>query len=140
MADIDLNKIETNRLNPRNDFDDIRINELADSIKRIGVLEPIIVRTISVDKYEIVVGERRFKAAKKIGLEKIPVIVKNYSDDEVMEINLIENIQREDLNAVEKGKICKQMLNEFPEKYPNITALADKIGQGTTAIRSWIET
>jgi len=140
MPDIDLKKIKPNRLNPRLEFTKSGLDELADSIKQVGLLEPIIIRPIGSDRYEIVVGERRYRAAQQAGLDKVPTIITNYSDEQVMEINLIENIQREDLTAVEKGKICKGLLNKFPNHYRNRTEIANKLGVGESSVRSWLST
>jgi len=140
MPDIDLKKIQPNRLNPRLEFTKIGLDELADSIKQVGLLEPIIIRPIDSGKYEVVVGERRYRAAQQAGLDKVPAIITNYSDEQVMEINLIENIQREDLTAVEKGKICKELLNKFPNHYRNGADLARKLGVGRSSINSWLST
>jgi ParB family chromosome partitioning protein len=139
MPDIELKKIQPNRLNPRLEFTKAGLDELADSIKQVGLLEPIIVRPKD-GQYEVVVGERRYRAAQQAGLDKVPAVIKEYTDGEVMEINLVENIQRHDLSAVEKGKLCKELLEKFPEKYPSHTSLARRLGQGTTAIKSWLET
>jgi ParB family chromosome partitioning protein len=140
MPDIELKKIQPNRLNPRLEFSKTRLDELADSIKQNGILEPIIVRPKGDDIYEVVVGERRYRAAHQAGLDKIPSIIRNYTDDQVIELNLVENIQRDDLSAVEKGKICKSLLNKFPERYPSQAILAKRLGQDQTAIVSWLQT
>lgn len=140
MPDIELKKIQPNRLNPRLEFTKAGLDELADSIKQVGLLEPIIIRPIDSDKYEVVVGERRYRAAQQAGLDKMPAIIANYSDEQVMEINLIENIQREDLTAVEKGKTCKELLNKFPNHYRNRADLVRKLGVGESSINSWLST
>jgi len=139
VPEIDLKKIQPNRLNPRLEFSKSGLAELADSIKQVGVLEPIIVRPKSDGIYEVVVGERRYRAAHQAGLEKIPVSIHDYTDEEVMELNLIENIQREDLNAVEKGGICRELLDKFPDMYPSINSLAKRLGYGEGAINSWLQ-
>ena len=140
MPDIDLKKIQPNRLNPRLEFTKASLDELADSIKQVGLLEPVIVRPLNSDKYEVVVGERRYRAAQQAGLDKVPAIITSYTDEQVMEINLIENIQREDLTAVEKGKICKELLNKFPHHYGKRTDLARKLGVSESSIKSWLIT
>lgn len=139
MPDLELKRIQPNRLNPRLEFTKAGLDELADSIKQVGLLEPVIVRPIG-DEYEVVVGERRYRAAQQAGLDKVPVIVRDCRDDEVMELNLIENIQREELTAVEKGKLCKELLQKFPNKYLSQAALARRLGYGETAIREWLQT
>lgn len=139
MPDIELKKIQPNRLNPRLEFSKAGLDELADSIKQVGLLEPIIVRPKD-DQYEVVVGERRYRASQQAGLDAVPVIIRDYSDDEVMELNLVENIQREDLSAVEKGNLCKELLNKFPQKYQSQAALARRLGQDSSAITLWLQT
>jgi ParB family chromosome partitioning protein len=139
IKEIELDKIRPSRLNPRLEVNIERLNELAESIKEVGLLEPIIVRPVD-SEFEVVVGERRYRASQQAGLKRILAIVREYSDDEVVQLNLIENIQREDLNAVEKGKVCKYLLDECPEKYPSRTAIAEKIGVSTDAVSLWLKT
>lgn len=140
MPEIKLRKVQPNRLNPRLEFTKAGLDELAMSIKQVGVIEPIIVRPASNESYEIVIGERRYRAALQAGLDKIPAIIKDYSDEEAMEINLIENIQREDLSAVEKGKTCNELLNKFPQLYPSKIHLARKLGVSESTVSSWLYT
>jgi len=140
MPDIELKKIQPNRLNPRLEFLKVALDELADSIRQVGLLEPIIVRPIDTDRYEVVVGERRYRAAQQAGLDKVPAIIADYTDEQVMEINLVENIQREDLTAVEKGKICRELLTKFPDRYKNGADIARKLGVGETSVRDWLYT
>jgi ParB family chromosome partitioning protein len=140
MPDIELKKIQPNRLNPRLEFTKAGLDELAESMKQVGVLEPIIVRPSGNESYEIVIGERRYRAAQQARLDKIPAIIKDYSDEEVMKINLIENIQREELTAVEKGKICNNLLNKFPYKYPSRANLAKQLGVSESSVNSWLYT
>lgn len=135
--EVELKKVHPNRLNPRFDINIMGLNELADSIRQVGLLQPIIVRPFNGD-YEVVVGERRYRAAQQAGLDKIPVIVRDYADNEVVEVNLIENTQREDLSAVEKGKCCKRLLEKYPEKYPTQEALAQKLGFVPSVISEWL--
>lgn len=139
MPDIELRKIQPNRLNPRLEFSKAGLDELADSIKQVGLLEPIIVRPRG-DHYEVVVGERRYRAAHQAGLDTVPVIIRDYSNDEVMELNLIENIHREDLSAVEKAKVCKQLRDTLPEKYPTWKKVAEKVSVDFETIKSWVRT
>jgi len=139
VPDIELKKIQPNRLNPRLEFTKAGLDELSDSIKRVGLLEPIIVRPYE-GEYQVVVGERRYRAAHQAGLDRVPVIIRDYTDDEVMELNLVENIQREDLSAVEKGKLCSDLLTKFPQKYPSQEALAKRLGQAQSAIAAWLQT
>ncbi len=140
MPDIKLKKIQPNRLNPRLEFTKMGLDELAASIKEVGLLEPIIVRPLNPNAYEVVVGERRYRAAQQAGMDKVPTIIKNYTDEEVMKINLIENIQREDLTAVEKGKICNELLNKFPQQYSSKAVIAKKLGVSESTVNSWLYT
>lgn len=140
MPNIKLKKIKPSRLNPRLEFNKEGLDELADSIMQVGMLEPLIVRPLNSDNYEVVVGERRYRASLQAGLDEVPVIINDYTDEEVMELNLIENIQREDLNAVEKGKICNELLNRLPQKFPSKADLAKALGVSTSSIQSWLYT
>jgi ParB/RepB/Spo0J family partition protein len=137
VPDIELKRIQPNRLNPRLEFSKAGLDELAASIRQVGLLEPIMVRPKD-DQYEVVVGERRYRAAQQAGLDKVPVTIRDYTDDQVMELNLIENIQREDLSAVEKAKLCKRMKDSFPAKYQTWEAIAQKIGVDFETIKKWI--
>ncbi len=139
VKEIELKKIRPNRLNPRLEVNIERLNELAASIREVGLLEPIIVRPVN-GEYEVVVGERRYRASQQAGLEKVPAIVREYSNDEVVQLNLIENVQREELNAIEKGNVCKYLLENCPEKYPSQAAIAKKIGVGSNTISLWLRT
>ncbi len=112
ILEMDILKVEPNRDQPRKHFDEDGILELADSIKRYGVLSPLLVQKRD-GYYEIVAGERRWRAAKRAGLKKVPVIVRDLSEREIVEIALIENIQREDLNPIEEAQAYRRLLEEF---------------------------
>lgn len=139
MPDIELKNIQPNRLNPRLEFTKAGLDGLADSIKQVGLLEPIIVRPYE-GEYQVVVGERRYRAAQQARLDTVPVIIRDYPDDEVLELNLIENIQREDLSAVEKARVCRQLRDKFPKDYPTWEKVAEKIGVDFEAVKSWVRT
>lgn len=139
FMEIDIKKIRPSRLNPRLEVNIERLNELASSIKEVGLLVPIIVRPVKAE-FEVVVGERRYRASQQVGLERIPAIVREYTDDEVVQLNLIENVQREELNAIEKAKVCKYLLEECPEKYPSQKAIAEKIGMSPETVSTWLRT
>ena len=109
---VKITKVEPNREQPRKNFDEDALQELADSIKQFGLLQPILVQDRK-DYYEIIAGERRWRAAKLAGLKEVPVIIKNYSNQEIVEISLIENIQREDLNPIEEALAYKKLINDF---------------------------
>jgi ParB family chromosome partitioning protein len=137
IKEVELKNIHPSKLNPRLEMNVERLNELAASIKEVGLLEPIIIRPVN-GEFEVVVGERRYRASQQAGLEKVPVIIREYDDAEVVQLNLIENIQREDLSAIEKGKVCKYLLENCPEKYPSQEVLARKIGVSSNAISLWL--
>lgn len=138
LVDIELNRIKPNRLNPRFEINVERLNELADSIRQVGLLEPIIVRPAG-DGFEVVVGERRYRASQQAGLHQIPAIIRDLTDGQVIELNLVENIQREDLSAVEKGNCCTQLLQKYSQKYPTRESLAKKIGVSVDTINNWLK-
>jgi ParB family chromosome partitioning protein len=139
FREIDIRRIRPNRLNPRLQVNIERLNELAASIREVGLLEPIIVRPVG-GEFEVVVGERRYRACQQAGLEKVPAIVREYTDDVVVQLNLIENVQREELSAIEKGNVCKYLLEECPEKYPSQRAVAEKIGVSPETVSTWLRT
>lgn len=127
---VKLTEIEPNRAQPRKSFDEDSLMELADSIKQYGLIQPIVVQKRD-DYYEIIAGERRWRASKMAGLKEVPVIIKEYSDEEVVEIALIENIQREELNPIEEAMAYKRLLKEFNLKQDEI---ADKVCKSRAAI------
>ena len=107
-----ISLVEPNRDQPRKYFDDAAISELADSVRQFGVIQPLLVQKKD-GYYEIIAGERRWRAAKKAGLKEVPVIVKNFSGQEAVEVALIENIQREDLNPIEEAKAYERLVHDF---------------------------
>lgn len=127
---IKITKVEPSRGQPRQTFDEDALQELADSIKQFGLLQPILVQD-KKDYYEIIAGERRWRAAKLAGLKEIPVIIKNYTSQEVLEISLIENIQREDLNPIEEALAYKRLLDEFGLKQDEV---AERVSKSRTTI------
>jgi ParB family chromosome partitioning protein len=134
VTEININRILPNPHQPRRDFDDEKLEELAASIREHGVIQPIIVRE-NGDMYELVAGERRWRAAKKLGHTTIPAIIKEYTDGEVMEIALIENLQREDLNPIEEAAAYKQLMEEFGLTQDE---LSKKIGKSRSLIANSI--
>ncbi|MEB3059143.1 ParB/RepB/Spo0J family partition protein [Parvimonas sp. D9] len=112
LLTVDLDKLKAREDQPRKNFNDDSLEELANSIKADGVIQPIVVRKVG-DKYEIIAGERRFRASKLAGLEKVPIIVKNVSDRKARELALVENIQREDLNPIEEAISLKTLMEEY---------------------------
>ena len=125
-----IDKIEPNPDQPRNQFDEDTLQELADSIKQYGMLQPILV-TPKDDFYEIIAGERRWRAAKQAGLNEVPVMIRKYNENEIVEIALIENIQREDLNAIEEAVAYKRLMEEFHLKQDEI---AERVSKSRTAV------
>lgn len=125
-----INMVEPNRDQPRKNFDEDSLLELADSIKQFGVLQPLIVRKHK-DYYEIIAGERRWRAAKMAGIKEVPVIIKDYSEQEIIEIGLIENIQRENLNPIEEAMAYKKLLQEFNLKQDEV---AERVSKSRTAV------
>lgn len=123
--------IEPNKKQPRRDFDSSSIDELADSIKIHGIISPIVVRPVGEGFYQIVAGERRWRAAKRLGLSEVPVIVKEYDDKTAMQIALIENLQRENLNPIEEALGYKQLADEFEMKQEDI---AKTVGKSRSAV------
>ena len=127
---IDISKVEPNRDQPRKKFDEDALLELAESIKQFGVLQPLLVQERD-DYYEIIAGERRWRAAKLAGIKEVPVIIKKLTDQEIMEISLIENIQREDLNPIEEALAYKRLLTEFNLKQDEV---AERVSKSRTAV------
>ena len=125
-----LSQVDPNRSQPRQKFEDEALEELADSIRHFGVLQPILVQKKG-SRYEIIAGERRWRAARKAELKEIPAIVKDYSDQETLELSLIENIQREDLNPIEEAKAFKRLLEEFGLRQEDLAA---RVSKSRTAI------
>lgn len=123
-------KVEPNRSQPRKQFDEDALLELAESIKQYGVLQPLLVSD-KKDYYVIIAGERRWRAAKIAGLKEIPIIVKEFSSQEILEISLIENIQREDLNPIEEAMAYKRLLEEFHLKQDEV---AERVSKSRTAV------
>lgn len=127
---VDINKVEPNREQPRKNFNEDALQELAESIKQYGIIQPLVVQKKD-EYYEIIAGERRWRAAKKAGLKQVPIIVKDLSAQEIMEISLIENIQREDLNPIEEALAYKRLLEEFDLKQDEV---AEKVSKSRAAI------
>jgi len=125
-----INEVEPNRDQPRKNFDEDALLELSDSIKQFGVLQPLLVRKRK-DYYEIIAGERRWRAAKLAGVKEVPVIEKEYTDQEILEIGLIENIQRENLNPIEEAIAYKRLLEEFNLKQDEVS---ERVSKSRTAV------
>lgn len=127
---VKITKVEPNREQPRKTFDEESLRELSDSIKQFGLLQPILVQDRK-DYYEIIAGERRWRAAKMAGLKEVPVIIKDFTEQEIVEISLIENIQRENLNPIEEALAYKRLLTEFNLKQEEV---AERVSKSRAAV------
>ena len=125
-----ITEVEPNRNQPRKNFDEDLLQELADSIKQYGIIQPLIVQKRD-DYYEIIAGERRWRAAKIAGLKEVPVIIKDYTDREIVEIALIENIQRADLNPIEEAQAYQRLIKEYNLKQDEV---AEKVSKSRATI------
>lgn len=131
---VKITAVEPNRKQPRKNFDEDALQELSDSIRQFGMIQPILVQDRK-DHYEIIAGERRWRAAKMAGLKEVPVIIRDYSEQEIMEISLIENIQREDLNPIEEAQAYKRLLEEFHLKQDEV---AERVSKSRAAVTNSI--
>jgi ParB family chromosome partitioning protein len=129
--EVDINLISPNPKQPRTVFDEDQLNELAASIKEVGLLQPPVVRSIGNGKYQLIMGERRYRAAKLAGLKSIPVIIRQTPDDQLLREALVENIHRSQLNPLEEGAAYQQLLNDFGYTHDE---LADRLGKSRPAI------
>ena len=135
VAEIDINLIETNPFQPRTEFDEEALEELARSIKEQGVIQPVTVRKLGYNKYQLISGERRLRASKLAGLSKIPVFIRIANDEQMLELALIENIHRENLNAIEVAISYQRLIDEC-----NLTQeqLSEKMGKSRSAIANFL--
>ena len=131
VSTLKLTDIEPNKSQPRKNFDITALNTLADSIRQNGVIQPLLVRSMPDGTYQTVAGERRWRAAKLAGLKEVPVIIKKLTNQQIMEISLIENIQREDLNPIEEALAYKRLLEEFKLKQDDV---AERVSKSRTAV------
>lgn len=125
-----INEVEPNRDQPRQNFDEDALMELSESIRQYGIIQPIIVKRRD-DYYEIVAGERRWRAAKMAGIKEVPVVIKDFSDQEIMEVALIENLQREDLNPIEEALAYQRLIKEYNLKQDEV---AEKVSKSRVTI------
>ena len=131
---VKITKVEPNREQPRKNFDEDALQELADSIKQFGLLQPILVQDRK-DYYEIIAGERRWRAAKLAGLKEVPVIIRNYTEQEIVEISLIENIQREDLNSIEIALAYQKLIDSYGLTQEK---LSERVGKKRATIANYL--
>ena len=130
ITKVEIIKVEPNRKQPRKNFNEDALAELADSIKQYGIIEPVVVQDRK-DHYEIIAGERRWRAAKIAGLKEIPVVIKNYTDEEILLLSLLENIQREDLNPIEEAETYERLISEFGFTQDQV---ADKVSKNRSTV------
>ena len=135
INEIELSKIKVNPNQPRREFDPVALQELADSIKEIGIIQPITLRQVSDDEYQIIAGERRFRASLMAGLTTIPAYIRTADDENVMEMALIENIQREDLNSVEIALAYQHLLDQYGLTQER---LSERVGKKRATIANYL--
>lgn len=135
IGEIPIDQIEVNPFQPRTHFDETALQELADSIKTQGIIQPITVRKLSKNKYQLISGERRFQASKIAGLEQIPAYIRTADDQQMLEMALIENIQRENLNAIEIALSYQRLLDECNLKQEE---LGDRVGKNRTTVNNYL--
>ena len=131
ISDIDINLISPNPDQPRTTFDDVALDELAASIREVGIIQPLTLRKLVDGKYQIISGERRYRAAKKAGLENVPAYIREANDSELTEMALIENIQREDLNPIEEAQAYRRLLDEFDLTQEQV---AEQVGKSRSTV------
>jgi len=135
IAEIDIEKVETNPFQPRSQFDETALNELAESIKQLGIIQPITVRLIGKDKFQLISGERRLRASKIAGLEKLPAFVREANDQEMLEFALVENIQRENLNPIEIAISYQRLMEECDLTQEK---LSERTGKGRSSVANYL--
>ena len=135
INEIELSKISVNPNQPRREFDETALGELADSISEIGIIQPITLRKINEDEYQIIAGERRYRASLKAGLKSIPAYIRTADDENVMEMALIENIQREDLNSVEIALAYQHLIEQYDLTQER---LSERVGKKRTTIANYL--
>lgn len=131
VLEIDINKIKPNPNQPRKNFDQDALNELAASIKVHGIVQPIVLNQQPDGQYLIIAGERRWRAANICGLKTVPAVIKNYTDKQIKEISIIENLQREDLNPIEAAKAIKELMDEYGLTQETVS---DRIGKSRSNV------
>ena len=135
ISEIELTKIKVNPNQPRREFDPVALQELADSIREIGIIQPITLRKINDEEYQIIAGERRFRASQMAGLERVPSYIRTADDENVLEMALIENIQREDLNSVEIALTYQHLLDQYGLTQER---LSERVGKKRTTVANYL--
>src|ERR687885_1472194 len=135
MVEIDLDLIEPNNFQPRTNFDEERLEQLAQSIRANGIIQPLLVRRTSADRYQLVAGERRWRASQRAGLQRIPCVVREIPEDKMLELALIENIQRQELNAIEEAHAYKRLIESLGLTQEMV---AQRVGRDRTFITNYL--
>src|SRR5215207_222841 len=135
MVEIDLDLIEPNNFQPRTSFDEERLEQLAQSIRANGIIQPLLVRRLSTDRYQLVAGERRWRAAQRAGLQRVPAVVRAIPDDKLLELALIENIQRQELNAIEEAHAYKRLIETLGLTQETV---AQRVGRDRTFVTNYL--
>ena len=135
MVEIDLDLIEPNNFQPRTNFDEERLEQLAQSIRANGIIQPLLVRRIAAERYQLVAGERRWRAAQRAGLHRVPCVVKEIPEDKMLELALIENIQRQELNAIEEAHAYKRLIESLGLTQEMV---AQRVGRDRTFITNYL--
>lgn len=126
LRHLPLHSLQPGRFQPRQVFDEAALDELADSIANSGLLQPLIVREIAQDRYEIIAGERRWRAAQRAQLEEIPVLIRDFDDEHALELSIVENVQREDLNTLEEARGYQRLVDEFGHTQATVAGMVGK--------------
>ncbi|HEY9285283.1 MAG TPA: ParB/RepB/Spo0J family partition protein [Pyrinomonadaceae bacterium] len=135
LKEIDIDLIEPNNLQPRTRFDEAQLEELAQSIKANGIVQPVLVRRIGGERYQLVAGERRWRAAQRAGLQKVPAVIREVPDDRMLELALIENIQRQELNAIEEAHAYKRLIETLGLTQETV---AQRVGRDRTFVTNYL--
>jgi ParB family chromosome partitioning protein len=135
MVELDIDLIEPNNFQPRTTFDEERLDQLAQSIKANGIIQPLLVRRTSPERYQLVAGERRWRAAQRAGLQRVPCVVKEIPEDKMLELALIENIQRQELNAIEEAHAYKRLIESLGLTQEMV---AQRVGRDRTFITNYL--
>jgi ParB family chromosome partitioning protein len=135
LLDVEIDHIEPNALQPRTNFDEEQLENLAQSIRSNGVIQPLLIRRLGENRYQLVAGERRWRAAQKAGLQRIPAVVRDIPDDKILELALIENIQRQELNAIEEAHAYKRLIETLGLTQEMV---AQRVGRDRTFITNYL--
>ena len=135
LIDVDINLIESNSLQPRTNFDEVKLEELAQSIRSNGIIQPLLLRRIGTHQYQLVAGERRWRAAQRAGLARVPAVVREIPDDKILELALIENIQRQELNPIEEAHAYRRLMETLSLTQEMV---AQRVGRDRTFITNYL--